>query len=160
MVGAIILAGILGIATGTVVIAFWEHIRKWVHQVLLGWLQTRIPKLLPYIEDAFISLDNVITSVRTKAHKAWQIVRHYVFFQKMTITKESNSSYKKEIKSFIALNPQVEEPEVFELTSSKVQIDASQIPPELQRKMDAHPNASIDVNEIRDREFMELGMSV
>lgn len=144
----IIIAGIGTLLIG-LALTFWHHIFDVFSQHIIPFLRQHAPSVSPFIEDAFIKLDSVATSVRRAAKEAWHRIRERVFYAEETYERTAPGEYVAEQTTYATTDSPDEIREV--TTSRHVQLD--DLPPEVRAKIVQAQRPKTDILAARDQEM-------
>lgn len=151
---------------GSVVVAFtfWNQILDWATRNLFPWLQKNLPRLEPYVRNAFWEVQKVVKSTRkiiktlkefTEIKKAWEILREYLL--KLLVQFEQKTPYKwiRRITYWVRSN--IESTQVARVVLEDI-VDVESLPDDVSEEWLKRGNTNQDVNvtQVRDRELNEV----
>ncbi|GAB1537390.1 hypothetical protein NUACC21_00300 [Scytonema sp. NUACC21] len=139
-------------------ITFWNKILNWARKILIPWIEKNLPWLADNVTDAFLALDDVVTSMRRKIKKAWENLREYLLKVLVQYEQNTQNEWVKRITYWAIRNLQNKSEVVRVVAEQKVDVDS--LPDDVRKEWLKRGNTTqdIDVTQLRDRE-LELAMS-
>lgn len=148
MAAPLLIAGALVLLAGLVIV-FWHHIFDIFSEYIIPFLRQHIPALAPLIEQAFIKLDGVVTSVRRAAKEAWRRVCEYVFHAEETYERTAPGEYTAKQTTYATTGS---DDEVREFTTSR-RVHLDDLPDEVRAKIVQAQRPRTDILAARDQEL-------
>lgn len=140
---------------GGAAIVFWADICAWFAHHVNPWLKRHCPWLQPYLEQAFMFIDqNVATPIRRAVLAAWEAVRPYVLRAVITFERRFDGAWVRRMTSW--LRSHLERSQVVERVEETI-IDWADLPDEVRAAIMRTGAAPVlDVVEARDQYLLEL----
>ncbi len=153
------IAKILGMVVGVgLAVVFWDSLLRWIHNSLTPSIRkSQFSFLAPYLENAYMSLDDLAESAKYKVAKAWGHVRQNMLLQEITFEK-NGSVYSRTVESYFTDDFTSEDPE-YTMITSKTEINPNNIPDDLKQDISRGEKPVWDITEKREQEFLEMGYS-
>jgi hypothetical protein len=134
-------------------VTFWNKILNWASKILIPWIEKNLPWLADNVKDAFLALDDVVTSVRRNIKKAWENLREYLLKVLVQYEQNTQNEWIKRITYWAIPILQNKSEVVRVVAEQKVDIDS--LPDDVREEWLKRGNTTqdIDVTQLRDREL-------
>lgn len=157
---------VAGVITSIVVasIALWKRLMQWGHRSLLPWVKRRVPKFLPFAEDAFLVLDKAIGFTKELVRRvveAWQALRTRLLKQEIKVKRVDSGTYVRQVVNWTH-EPNEEKTVLREIVEETISIDdlPFEISQEQRKALLRADSYELNMTEIRDKEVLEYEQTV
>ena len=95
-----VITGALGVSA-TFALIFWDQILGWAQDSLFPWIENNIPLIEDVVKEAFIAVDEVASSIRKTARKAWKKLREFLLKQVVKLERKSSNKWIRRVTSWV-----------------------------------------------------------
>ncbi|MBD2208192.1 hypothetical protein H6G33_25470 [Calothrix sp. FACHB-1219] len=146
----------IGLGLGaTATVTFWHQILNWGEKNLFPWFDKHLPTIAPYLKNAFLKVNNVVTNVRRAVKNAWEKIREYLLKQVVELNRKTTSTWIQRVTSWVIEASGYNNKPVVKQITTEVEVNWDDLPPDVYEAVIKRQNSSVEKNitEMRDKEL-------